>query len=133
MEAALPPKPTDAELAILAVLWRRGAATVREVADDLSEQQEKPVGYTTALKLLQIMTEKGLVNRAEDGRRHVYRPAERRETTQRRLLGDLLERAYGGAASKLVMQALSSRAATPAELAEIRAVLERLEAEAGDA
>lgn len=121
------PQPTAAELAILNVLWRRGPATVREVCDDLSRQRDDDVGYTTALKLLQIMTEKGLVLRDESRRTHVYRPAGTEEQTQRQLVADLLDRAFNGSARKLVLQALSAKKASAREIAEIRALLDRIE------
>ena len=115
------PKPTDAELAILSVLWSRGPSTVRQVHDALTEQ--RATGYTTALKLLQIMTEKGLVARDESDRSHIYRARLSEGETQRQLLDDLLGRAFGGSATKLVMQALSGNKATPEELAEIQRLL----------
>ena len=120
-----PPRPTDAELAILRVLWRKGPCTVREVQEELTRGQ--PTGYTTALKLLQIMTEKGLIARDVSRRTHVYRASRPAEQTQRQLVGDLLERAFGGSAEKLVMQALASKPASAQELAAIRALLDRLE------
>ena len=116
------PRPTDAELAILRILWDRGACTVRQVHDELS--RERPSAYTTALKMLQIMTEKGLVRRDVSDRTHVYQPRLSEEQTQRQLVRDLLDRAFGGSSSKLVMQALSARRATPEELTEIRRLLE---------
>ena len=116
------PRPTDAELAILRVLWDRGASTVRQVHDVLS--RERPTAYTTALKLLQIMTEKGLVRRDETDRTHVYEPRLSEEQTQRQLVRDLLDRAFAGSASKLVMQALAARRASPEELGEIRRLLD---------
>src|SRR5947199_7262614 len=112
-------KPTDAELAILRVLWTRGPSTVREVAGAL----DRATGYTTILKLLQIMTEKGLVVRDESARTHVYQPAYSEDETQRQLVADLLSRAFDGSAAKLVMQALASKKASPAELEEIRKLL----------
>ena len=117
-----PPRPTDAELAILRVLWQRGASTVRQVHEALS--RERPSAYTTALKMLQIMTEKGLVRRDVSDRTHVYQPKLSEEQTQRQLVRDLLERAFGGSSSKLVMQALSAKRATPEELIEIRRLIE---------
>jgi BlaI family transcriptional regulator, penicillinase repressor len=117
-----PPRPTDAELAILRVLWQRGACTVRQVHDALS--RERPSAYTTALKMLQIMTEKGLVRRDESERTHVYQPRLSEEQTQRQLVRDLVDRAFGGSSSKLVMQALSARRATQEELGEIRKLIE---------
>src|SRR5918997_2908635 len=103
------PRPTDAELAILRVLWDRGPSTVRQVHEVLL--RERPTAYTTALKLLQIMTEKGLVRRDETDRTHVYHPRLTEEQTQRQLVRDLLDRAFGGSASKLVMQALATKKA----------------------
>ena len=120
-----PPKPTDAERAILRVLWEKGPCTVREVQETLDRTRK--TGYTTALKFLQIMTEKGLVRRDEDQRAHVYEAAYPQEQTQKQLVGDLLERAFGGSAMKLVMQALDANKASPEELAEIRRVLEQQE------
>ena len=119
---AILPRPTDAELAILRVLWERGPSTVRQVHDVLG--QVRPTAYTTALKLLQIMTEKGLVRRDESDRTHIYHARLSEEQTQRQLVGDLLDRAFGGSASKLVMQALAARRATPEELGEIRKLIE---------
>jgi predicted transcriptional regulator len=118
-------KPTPAELEILAVLWRRRSATVRQVREEL--ERSRPIGYTTVLKLLQIMTEKGLVERAGEGRAHVYRPAAGREETQGRLVEDLVDKAFGGSASELVMRALSRRAATREELEEIRSMIEKFQ------
>ena len=117
--------PTDAELEILAVLWERGPSTVREVQEALNAR--KAVGYTTALKLLQIMFEKGFVDRDESARTHVYAAALEREPTQSALVRDLAERAFGGSASALVLGALSAQPASRAELAEIRRLLDELE------
>lgn len=114
-------RPTNAELAILTVLWRRGAGTVREVHEALSE----PVGYTTVLKLLQIMTDKGLVIRDERTRTHVYRAARSEATTQGHLVSDLADRAFGGSSMALVMQALSNTPASRAELEQIRRLLDQ--------
>ena len=116
------PRPTDAELAILRVLWERGPSTVRQVHDVLL--RERPTAYTTALKLLQIMTEKGLVRRNEADRTHIYQARLTEEQTQRQLVRDLLDRAFGGSASKLVMQALAAKRASAEELLEIRKALE---------
>jgi predicted transcriptional regulator len=118
-------KPTEAELAILQVLWRHGPCTVRQVHEELS--QEKQSGYTTTLKLLQIMAGKGLVQRDESERSHVYRARLSEEKTQRHLVDDLLDRAFGGSAQKLVMRALASKKTTPKELTEIRKLLDELE------
>jgi predicted transcriptional regulator len=112
-------KPTDAELAILTVLWSRGPSTVRQVAAAM----DREAGYTTVLKLLQIMAEKGLVTRDESARTHVYAPAYTEDQTQRQLVMDLVERAFDGSAAKLVLQALASKKATPEELDEIRKLL----------
>ena len=113
-------KPTDAELAILRVLWTRGPSTVREVAAALGRDG----AYTTILKLLQIMADKRLVRRDESARTHVYAAAFTEHQTQRQLVSDLLDRAFGGSASKLVLHALEARKATPEELAEIRRLLD---------
>jgi BlaI family transcriptional regulator, penicillinase repressor len=121
------PRPTDAELAILRVLWHEGASTVRQVRDVLERSQA--TGYTTVLKLLQIMTDKGLVMRDESHRTHVYRVSRSEAQTQRQLVGDLLRRAFGGSATRLVMQALATRKASTEELAEIRKLIESLERE----
>lgn len=115
------PRPTDAELAILRVLWQRGASTVRQVHDSLV--RERPTAYTTALKMLQIMTEKGLVRRDDRERTHVYHARLTEEQTQRQLVRDLLDRAFGGSASKMVMQALNARRASPEDMAEIRKLI----------
>ena len=124
------PRPTDAELEILNVLWQRGAATVRDVHDELSAR--KATLYTTVLKTLQIMTEKGLVERDESQRAHLYRARLAQDETQRQLLDDLLARAFDGSASKLVMRALSGREASAEELTEIRALLDAFERDRAD-
>ncbi len=121
------PRPTDAELAILRVLWRNGPSTVRQVHEGLASAT--PTVYTTVLKLLQIMTEKGLVTRDESQRAHVYTTRLPEEETQGQLVGDLLDRAFGGSASRLVMRALASRPASAEELSEIRKMLDELEGE----
>jgi predicted transcriptional regulator len=120
-----PPRPTDAELAILRVLWALGASTVRDVHDVLN--RHAPTGYTTVLKLLQIMTEKGLVVRDESQRAHIYETRYSEQKTQRQLLSDLADRAFDGSSAKLAMQALSGRKTTPEELNAIRDLLKRLE------
>jgi predicted transcriptional regulator len=112
-------KPTDSELAILRVLWTHGPCTVRQVAEVLNRE----AGYTTVLKLLQIMTEKKLVVRDESERTHVYQAAYTEDQTQRQLVSDLLDRAFDGSAAKLVLQALASNKASPEELDEIRRLL----------
>ncbi len=118
------PRPTDGELEILCVLWENGPSTVRQVHEVLSRSRD--VGYTTVLKMLQIMTEKGLVVRDESRRSHVYRSRFSEEQTQRQLVGDLLSKAFGGCMERLVMQALSARKVSPRELAEIRKLLDEL-------
>jgi BlaI family transcriptional regulator, penicillinase repressor len=122
---ATPPRPTDGELEILTVLWSRGPSTVREVFDTLAER--KPAQYTTILKLLQIMAEKGLVRRDETERAHVYEAARPQEWTQQQLAGDLMRRAFNGNARSLMLGALSSKKATREELAELRRVLDEYE------
>jgi predicted transcriptional regulator len=117
--------PTQAELQILAVLWNNGPSTVREVFERL----ERGSGYTTVLKFLQIMTDKGLVLRERDGKSHVYRPAIPQEKTQRRLVGDLVNRAFGGSLAKLVVAALSSERASKQELDEIRKLIDQMESQ----
>lgn len=116
------PRPTDAELAILRVLWERGPSTVRQVHEVLA--RDRQAAYTTALKLLQIMTEKGLVERDERDRTHIYRARLGEEQTQRQLVRDLADRAFGGSAMKLVMQALATRRASPEELRDIRKAID---------
>src|SRR5215470_14553265 len=125
MSRGNPLRPTDAELEILRVLWQRGPSTVREVQETLNES--KATGYTTVLKLLQIMTEKGLVRRNETQRAHVYEARAPREETEGVLVGDLLERAFSGSASALVLRALSSKKTSQQELAQIRRLLDELE------
>ena len=127
---AKPPRPTDAELAILRVLWEQGPSTVRQIQQIL--ERARPTGYTTVLKLLQIMTEKGLVRRDESERSHVYRVRFSEDQTQQQLLGDLLDRAFAGSTSRLVMQALSSRKASAEDLAAIRRLLDEWEQGAGE-
>jgi BlaI family transcriptional regulator, penicillinase repressor len=116
------PRPTDAELAILRILWDRGPSTVRQVHEILS--RDRQAAYTTALKLLQIMTEKGLVERDERDRTHIYRARLSEETTQRQLVRDLVDRAFAGSSSKLVLQALASKRASAEELRDIRKAID---------
>lgn len=118
-------RPTDGELEILSVLWELGPCTVREVFHELSKTRS--TGYTTVLKLMQIMTEKGLVTRDTGVRPQVYRVARSQKQMQRQLLGDLLDRAFSGSPGNLVMQALSTRKASPEELKQIREMLDELE------
>jgi BlaI family transcriptional regulator, penicillinase repressor len=120
------PKPTEAELGLLRVLWERGPSTVREIHENLGD--EKETGYTTTLKILQNMAEKGLVARDESHRSHVYRAVYQAEQTQRQLVRDLLRRAFGNSPGKLVVQALSEETVSPDDLAEIRRLLDELEA-----
>jgi predicted transcriptional regulator len=122
-----PPRPTDAELEILTVLWSRGPSTVREVHDTISKR--RPAQYSTILKFMQIMAEKGLVLRDEKQRAHIYEAAQPREWTQQRLAGDLLQRAFGGSPSNLLMGALSAKKASKQELTEIRKLLDDYEKE----
>jgi BlaI family penicillinase repressor len=122
-------RPTDAELAILRVLWRLGPSTVRQVQEALMRLQ--PTGYTTALKQLQIMAAKGLVDRDESQRSHVYRARLGEDVTQKQLVRDLMERAFGGSAQRLVMQALASKRATSDELDAIRRLIDELEKKGG--
>jgi len=121
------PRQTDAELAILRILWERGPSTVRHVHEQLA--RDRQAAYTTALKLLQIMTEKGLVERDERERTHVYKAKLSEDQTQRQLVRDLLDRAFGGSAGKLVMQALATKRASADELREIRKVIDGVRSE----
>ena len=118
-------KPTESELAILSVIWDRGASTVRDVFNELGERQG--VGYTTVLKLMQIMTEKGLLEKDATVRPQLFRAARPKRQTQRMLLGDLLDRAFSGSPGSMVLQALAMKKSTPEELAEIRRMLDELE------
>ncbi|GAB3941869.1 transcriptional repressor BlaI [Spirosoma harenae] len=122
-------KPTDAELEILHVLWANGPSTVRQVHDMLSQNRE--IGYTTALKLMQIMYDKGLLSREEDARSHTYTALVSEEDTQRNLVDRFVETAFRGSASKLVMQVLGQHKASREELDEIKALLNNLNRDAG--
>jgi len=113
-------KPTDAEIGILRVLWARGPSTVREVAEAMGREG----AYTTVLKILQIMTDKGLVRRDESARTHVYKATSSEDQTKRQLVTDLLDKVFEGSAGKLVLQALSTGKATPEEIADIRKLLD---------
>src|SRR5688500_9579198 len=115
------PRPTDGELAILRVLWQRGPSTVREVHEALADARE--TGYTTTLKLMQIMAAKGLLTRDGSARTHVYTVRQSQERTLGQLVSDLVERAFGGSAAALVMQALASKPASPAEIKEIQKLI----------
>jgi predicted transcriptional regulator len=119
------PRPTESELRILQVLWRRGPSTVREVHELVAA--EKPSGYTTTLKFLQIMAGKGLVRREESSRTHVYEASRSEAETRRQLVGGLLDRVFGGSAKELVLHALNARKVSASEVREIRDLLESLE------
>jgi BlaI family penicillinase repressor len=118
-------KPTESELEILSILWNKGPSTVRAVNDEMS--RSKNIGYTTTLKLMQIMTEKGIVGREMDGRTHIYYALARQEDAQVRMLDRLLKTAFGGSASKLVLQALGNHKTSEEELREIKELIEKLE------
>jgi BlaI family transcriptional regulator, penicillinase repressor len=117
------PKPTEAELELLRVLWEKGPATVRELHDEVNLQ--RAVGYTSVLKILQIMMEKGLVEREESAKAHIYRAAASQEETQNQLLRDLSERLFSGSAAQLAMHALAMQPASTEELDEIRNLIEQ--------
>ena len=121
------PQPTDVELAILRVLWRRGPSTVREVHLELSENPDRETGYSTTLKMMQVMLEKGLLSRDESVRPQVYAPAQAEEQTQRQILKDVLAKVFGGSARKLVLRAVESEKISARELAEIRKLLKQME------
>jgi BlaI family penicillinase repressor len=121
------PKPTESELEILQVLWQYGPSTVRFINDKLSEQRE--VGYTTTLKLMQIMLEKGILVRNTDSKIHVYRAVVGESDTQQQLLDKFVESTFRGAAMKMVMQALGNHKTSPAELDEIKALIDKIEKE----
>ena len=124
-----PETPTDAHLTILNVLWDRGASTVREVHEALPASLRR--GYTTTLKQMQLMVERGLLSRDESGRSHQYRPLVDRGDTLGTLVRDLRDRAFGGSAAKLVLRALSDEPASPDEVAQIRSLLDQLESDGG--
>jgi BlaI family transcriptional regulator, penicillinase repressor len=117
------PKPTEGELELLRVLWEKGPATVRELHDAVNLQ--RAVGYTSVLKILQIMTEKGLVEREESAKAHIYRAAASQQDTQNQLLRDLSERLFSGSAAQLAMHALAMQPASAEELEEIRTLIEQ--------
>jgi predicted transcriptional regulator len=125
--ASKPPRPTEGELAILRVLWEGGPRTVRDIQRILNDI--RPTGYTTVLKLLQIMTEKGLVERDEKVRPQIYRARHSQEQTQRQLVRDLLDRAFGGSVRAMVLQALATKKSTPRELEAMERLLDRIEGE----
>ena len=119
--------PTDRELTILRILWDNGPGTVRDVNEAMNKDEN--TGYTTTLKLMQIMAEKGLLLRDDSKFKHVYRPALTEEKAQKQLVGDLLDRAFSGSAAKLVMRALSAKKVSAKELASIRKMLDDFEGE----
>lgn len=123
-------KPTDAELEILQILWAKGVSTVREVNDILKKHKE--VGYTTTLKIMQIMTEKGLVSRDKQSRTHIYKASIDRDSTQGALLNRFLKNTFSGSALSLVMQTLGNHTATSDELKEIKELIEKLEKSNGE-
>ena len=125
MKDASPQKPTAAELQILQVLWERGPSTVREVHEAL--QEEKALGYTTVLKLMQIMTAKGLVRRDENQRAHVYEAQQPAEKTKRQFAADMLQRVFDGSARELMLHALATRHSTRQEIEELRNLLDEHE------
>ncbi len=118
-------RPTESELEILQILWQRGPSSVREVNDKLNERRE--VGYTTTLKLMQIMADKGLAHRNTESRTHIYSAAVQEEDIQQRLLQRFVDRAFRGSAAKMVMQALGNHRASEEELDEIKALIEQME------
>jgi len=120
-------RPTEAELSILRVLWENGPASVRDIQRVLNEL--RPTGYTTVLKTIQIMTDKGLVDRDESVRPQIYRARHSQEQTQRQLVRDLVQRAFGGSVKSLVLQALSTKKSSAAELEQIEKLLDRIEGE----
>lgn len=119
------PRPTDFEVAILRALWKLGPSTVREVREEIGQD----TGYTTILKIMQLMTEKGLVARDEAARTHIYRATRPAEETQRHLLRDLMDRAFNGSPMKLIMQALSAKKSSPEELEELKKLIDEIEKE----
>lgn len=119
------PQPTERELMILAILWSSGASTVKQVNEKMNETER--VGYTTTLKLMQIMTEKGLLVRDDSQFKHIYKPAVTEENTQNQLVSNLLERGFGGSAEKLVMRALSAKKVSRKELVKIKKLLDEIE------
>ena len=125
MSDNLPIKPTAAELEILQVIWHHGPASVRYVNDELN--RKKQVGYTTTLKLMQIMTEKGLLKRSEEGRKHIYNVVLKESVTKNLLLDKFVQTTFGGSAMDLVMQALGNHRTTPDELADLKALIDKIE------
>ncbi len=120
-------RPTDGELEILQILWKKGPSTVREINDMLNDDQDKSIGYTTTLKIMQIMFEKGLLKRDDSQRTHIYTAEVREGNIQSALLDRFLNAAYKGSASKLALQLLGNHKTTPDELAQIKALIDQLE------
>lgn len=127
MAKQINPQPTERELSILQILWDEGPATVRQVNDQMNKLQR--TGYTTTLKLMQIMTDKGLLVRDESKFKHIYKPAISQERTQKQLVGDLLEKAFSGSAEKLVLRALSAKKVSAEELKKIKKLITKIEGE----
>lgn len=121
------PRPTDKELEILRVLWELGSGTVRDVLKALNHDRSVAIGYTTVLKMLQIMNDKGLVDRDETNRPQIYRARLAQEQTQRQLVNDLLERAFGGSAKQLVMHALGATEVSDEDLGQVERLLDRID------
>ncbi len=127
-------KPTEAELEILQILWKQGASTVKTVNQELNRlrpAEAKSIGYTTTLKMMQVMLEKGMLSRDSSQRQHVYQADLSEDATQKNLIDRLLETAFGGSALKLVMQALGNKRTSQAELAEIKKMIDQIEQEKG--
>lgn len=120
-------KPTDSELEILQVLWQKGSCTVREVNEILNQSRGGEVGYTTTLKIMQIMYEKGLIGRDDSSKTHIYSAIVKEEDTQKQLLDRFMDSVFKGSAMKMVMQALGNQKTTPEELAEIKKLIEEME------
>lgn len=120
------PRPTEAELAILRTLWERGPLTVRAVMEALNENREPPIAYTTALKLMQILFEKGLLHRDETNRTHIYRPSVQAEKTKRQMVTDLMDRLFDGSALEMVTQALGAKKINAKEMTKIRELINNL-------
>ena len=117
--------PTEKELVILKVLWQKGPSTVRQVNDEINKQLE--TGYTTTLKLMQIMTDKGLLIRDNSGFKHIYKPAVSAEITEEQIVGDMMDKVFSGSAERLVMRALAAKQVTAEELKKIRQLLDKME------
>ncbi len=120
-------KPTNSELEILQILWKKGECTVREVNEELAKEKNAEIGYTTTLKLMQIMHEKGLVERDSSSRTHIYKPVSSQAKTSQTLLGNFIDTVFNGSSAQLVMQALSNKKASAEEISMIKAYLEELE------